>query len=89
MAWRIEFTRHAERDIKQMDAQTARRILRFLHERIAPLDDPRAFGRALQTPRFGDCWRYRIGDYRVIAEIRDTELVIEVVRATHRSRVYR
>jgi len=89
MAWRIEFTRHARRDLKQMDAQTARRILRFLHERVAPLDDPRAFGRALQTPRFGGYWRYRIGDYRVIAEIKDTELVIQVARAKHRSRAYR
>jgi len=89
MAWRIEFTRHARRDLKQMDAQTAQRILRFLHERVAPSDDPRAIGRALQAPRFGDYWRYRVGDYRVIAEIKDADLVIQVVRATHRSRVYR
>jgi len=89
MAWRVEFTRHARRDLKRMDAQTAQRILRFLHERIASLDDPPAYGRALQAPRFGNYWRYRIGDYRVIAEIKDAELVIQVVRAKHRSRVYR
>ncbi|WP_336490765.1 type II toxin-antitoxin system RelE family toxin [Methylobacterium nigriterrae] len=89
MAWRIEFERSAEKELAALGPEAARRILRFLHERVSPLDDPRAMGEALKGVRLGSLWKYRVGDYRVIAAIEDGALRIVVVRIGHRREVYR
>jgi mRNA interferase RelE/StbE len=89
MAWRIELERGAERDLAKLDAQATRRILRFLHERVAALDDPRSIGEALRGTKLGSLWKYRVGDYRVIADIQDNHVRIVVVRIGNRREVYR
>ncbi len=89
MAWTIEFERSAERELDKLGHDTARSILRFLHERIAPLDDPRAIGEALKGSKLGEFWKYRVGDYRVIVNIDDRVVRIVVVRIGNRREVYR
>jgi len=89
MAWKVEFAPAAVRDLSRLDQQTIRRILHFLHSRIATLDDPRSMGEALKGTRLGDFWKYRSGDWRVIANIEDSTLRILVLRVGHRSSVYR
>lgn len=89
MAWRIEFSRAAERELDKLDRQAAKRILRVLHERIAKADDPRTFGEALKGSKLGEFWKYRVGDYRLICAIEDQALRILVVRIGHRREVYR
>ncbi|WP_026285104.1 type II toxin-antitoxin system RelE/ParE family toxin [Thiomonas sp. FB-6] len=89
MAWRIEFSSAARKDVMALDPQVARRITGFLRERVAVLDDPRAIGEALQGSRLGAFWKYRVGDYRVIANIEDQVLRILVVRVGNRREVYR
>jgi len=89
MAWRIEFERAAARELDKLGHEAARRILRFLRDRIAPLDDPRSIGEALRGDRFGDFWKYRVGDYRLIAHIDDSTVRVLVVRVGHRREVYR
>lgn len=89
MAWTIELDRAAERDLAKLDPQDARRILRFLHERVRLLDDPRSIGEALKGSKLGDFWKYRVGDYRIIASIEDGRLRILVVRVGNRREVYR
>jgi mRNA interferase RelE/StbE len=89
MAWRIEFDRAAERDLDKLDPQTARRILTFLHGRVAKLDDPRSIGEALKGSKLGEFWKYRVGDYRIISSIEDGALRILVVRVGNRREVYR
>ena len=89
MAWKVELDSAAERDLDKLDPQIARRILAFLHGRIAPLDDPRSIGEALKGSRLGVYWKYRVGDYRVIANIEDGALRILVVRIGNRREVYR
>jgi mRNA interferase RelE/StbE len=79
MAWRIEFSADASREIDELDKQAARRIEKFLHERIAQLENPRSTGKALQAPLFGELWRYRVGDYRIICRIRDERLIVLVL----------
>jgi mRNA interferase RelE/StbE len=69
--------------------QSAERILRFLRDRVAPLDDVRSSGNALNGGRFGEFWRYRVGDFRVIARIEDAEALILVLRLGNRREVYR
>jgi mRNA interferase RelE/StbE len=89
MAWRIEFDPTAERELGKLDPQIARRILKFLFERVAPLDDPRSIGEALKGSRLGEFWKYRLGDYRIICRIEDGEVIILVVRIGNRREAYR
>jgi mRNA interferase RelE/StbE len=88
MAWKIEFERDAERELNKLDPQSARRILRFLRDRISP-PDARSIGQALKGDRFGEFWRYRVGDYRMIARIDDATALILVLRIGHLREVYR
>lgn len=87
MAWRIDFTKAADKALRKLDRQTAGRVLDELEE-IAKLDDPRSRGKAL-TGNLAGLWRYRVGDYRVVCDIEDGVLVILVVDVAHRREVYR
>ena len=89
MAWKVELDPAAEHELSKIDPQIARRILAFLHGRVAQLDDPRSVGEALKGSKLGAFWKYRVGDYRIIASIEDGELRILVVRVGNRREVYR
>ncbi len=89
MAWRIELDPAAVRELDKIDPQIARRILAFLHGRVAELDDPRSIGKALKGSKLGEFWKYRVGDWRIIASIEDDALRILVVRIGNRREVYR
>lgn len=89
MVWKIEFQRPAERELERLTPDTVRRILRFLHERVAKLDNPRSIGEALRGSDLGNFWKYRVGDYRIIADIDDGTVRILVVRIGNRRDVYR
>ena len=89
MAWRIEFAAAAERELGRLDPPVARRILGFLRDRIAPIEDPRSLGEALKGSDLGAFWKYRVGDYRIIANINDQAVQILVVRIGNRRQVYR
>jgi mRNA interferase RelE/StbE len=88
LAWRIELAESAERELAKLDKQVARRITRYLRERVAPLEDPRGIGEALKGS-LNDYWKYRVGDYRIIADIEDNILRVLVVRIGNRREVYR
>ena len=89
MAWTVELDRAAVRDLRRLDQQTARRILIFLNDRVGTLDDPRNIGEALKGSRLGEFWKYRVGDYRIIARIEDSAVRVLVVRIGNRRNVYR
>jgi len=86
--WRVEFGRAADRDLRKLGAEAERTIARYLRERIATAADPRRFGHALTGDRKG-LWRYRVGDYRIVAAIEDDRFVVLVVTIGHRREVYR
>jgi mRNA interferase RelE/StbE len=88
LAWRIEFLPAAEKELAKLGRAEANRIIQTLKTRIAPLDDPRRLGSAL-SGQLGGLWRWRIGDYRVVARIEDERITILVVRVAHRREVYR
>ena len=88
MAWTIEYTATAKGQLKKLDKPIARRIVDYMDERIAILDNPRSTGKPLTGP-LGDLWRYRVGDYRVICELQDGALRILVVQVGNRREVYR
>lgn len=89
MAWTVELDPAAERELDKLDPQQAKRILRFLFERVAHLDDPRSIGEALKGSRFNTLWKYRVGDYRIISSIEDNVSLILVVKVGDRKEVYR
>jgi len=69
MAHGIELSESADRELNKLGAQSRKRILKFLHERAAKLDNPRSIGEALHGSRLGGFWKYRVGDYRLISKI--------------------
>ncbi len=89
MAWRVELAESATRQLRALDPQIARRILSFLRDRLAPLDDPRSIGEALRGRELGDFWKYRVGDWRIIADLDDGIMLITVVRLGNRRDIYR
>jgi mRNA interferase RelE/StbE len=89
MAWRIEVSDSAAKQLRKLDPQVARRILTFLRDRIAPLDDPRILGEALRGKDLGDFWKYRAGDWRIIADLDDGVMLITVNRLGNRRDVHR
>ncbi len=89
MAWKIDLDPIAERELDKLDPPIARRILSFLYTRVAKLEDPRSIGDALKGAELGSFWKYRVGDYRLIASIEDDILRILVVRIGDRKDVYR
>lgn len=89
MAWKIEVSPFADRELAKLDPQHSRRILKFLNERIAKLDDPRSIGKAMQGSFLGDFWGYRVGDYRLICTIDDKRIVVLLLRVGHRRQIYR
>lgn len=88
MAWMIEYSDTAARQLHKLDRQSARRIVDYLDARVAASGDPRSTGKALTGP-LGGLWRYRIGDHRVICDIMDGALRVLVVRMDDRKEVYR
>jgi mRNA interferase RelE/StbE len=86
--WKIEYTEAADRQLRKLEKSSSRRILDYLHNRVASLEDPRGLGKTLHGP-LGDLWSYRVGDYRIICELRDEQLCILVVRLGHRKDVHR
>ncbi|MFZ9621737.1 MAG: type II toxin-antitoxin system RelE family toxin [Prochlorococcaceae cyanobacterium] len=87
MGWTVELSSGAERQLRKLDPDTARRLGNYLRTLVAETSDPRVRGKALTGPMTG-LWRYRVGDYRLVCELIDQRLVVLVVRLGHRSRIY-
>ena len=88
MAWKVSFTKNALKQLSKLDREIARLIVGFLEEKIAGSSDARRYGHALAGDLKGR-WRYRIGDYRVLCELRDSELLVIVISVGHRKEIYR
>jgi mRNA interferase RelE/StbE len=89
LAWRIEVSDTAEKQLAKLDKPVAKRLRTFLLERLATLDDPRSIGQALKGSELGEFWKYRVGDWRLICQIKDDKILITVVRLGNRREVYR
>ena len=89
MAWTIDYTATAKKQLRKLDGQVARRIVDFMDERVATKNGPRSTGKALTGPMLGAYWRYRVGDCRVICDIQDGALRVLVIQIGNRGKVYR
>ena len=89
MGWTIEYAESVHKAIRKLDRPVQRRLRNFLERRLAQMDNPRRLGVALKGASNRNLWRYRVGDYRIVAEIDDVRIRILVVRVAHRRHVYR
>lgn len=88
MLWAIKYTETSQRQLKKLDKSLALRVLDYMDERVAHLEDPRSLGKNLVGPRLGSYWRYRVGEVRVICDIQDQQVLILVVEVGQRREVY-
>jgi mRNA interferase RelE/StbE len=89
LAWQIEFNESAKKELAKLDRQVARRLIDFLKNGVLNLRDPRSVGQALRGSTLGEFWKYRVGDFRIIASIQDDRMIVLVLRVGNRSDVYR
>jgi len=89
LAWTINYTETARKQLRKLDKQTARRILDFMDQRIASQEDPRSTGKTLTGPLLGAYWRYRVGDCPVICDLQDSVLCILGIEIGNRKEIYR
>ncbi len=89
MAWIIEYADSALKKLRKLDRSVAKGILEYMDDRVATLDDPKSLGKKLLGPRYGVYWRYRVGDVRIICDIKDEKLTVLVVEVGHRKEIYR
>jgi hypothetical protein len=87
LAWRAELSARALNQLSKLDKPTARRIIDYLRE-TASGEDPRSRGKGL-TGNLAGFWRYRVGNYQIVASIEDDELLILAIDIDHRLRIYR
>ena len=87
MAWRVELTPGAERQLQKLDRSAASRITKYLTALVADCPDPRQRGKGL-TGNLSGLWRYRVGDFRVLCRLEDHRLVVLVVGVAHRGEAY-
>ena len=86
--WTIEFDPRAQRELDALDKPIARRVSKFLFERVGNLEHHRQIGERLHGT-LDEYWKYRVGDYRIICSLEDDLLVVLVLRVGHRREIYK
>ena len=87
MIYQIVTTDKFDKSFKKLDKQTQKIIKAWIEKNLIGCENPRLHGKGLTANKSGQ-WRYRVGDYRILAEIRESELVLVLVEVGHRSRIY-
>ena len=87
MCYSVVFSKEALKALKKLDRHTAALILGWVRKNLEGCEDPRAHGKGL-TANYSGKWRYRVGDYRLLAEIQDDRICILILKVGHRSEVY-
>jgi len=88
MKYRVDYTQDSKKFLKKMNKYDAGLLIKWIEKHLVDCENPRAFGKGLTANRSGQ-WRYRIGDYRIIADIQDDKVLILIIDINHRSEVYR
>lgn len=89
MAWKIELSKQARKDLKALSKSTQIRIVRFIDERLAKLDNPKLIGKSLSGQKYKSIWCYRVGDHRLLATIANDVITVTIIEIGHRREVYR
>lgn len=87
MKYRVVFSERAKKQLKKIDKHISSLIIAWLEKNVDGTENPRLHGKSLVENRTGQ-WRYRIGDYRIICEIKDEEVTVLVLEVGHRRSIY-
>jgi len=87
MKYSVEYTPQAVKSLRKLDQHTRHLILAWIEKNLVSCREPRQHEKGLSANRSGQ-WRYRVGDYRILAEIMDYKIVILVLNIGHRSNIY-
>jgi mRNA interferase RelE/StbE len=88
MSWKLRYSDKARKQLRKLDATKRAIILSWMDKNIDGCDDPRVHGKGLVENHTGE-WRYRIGDFRVLCDIQDDQLVVLAFKVDHRNKVYK
>lgn len=86
--YQVRFSKNALKQLKKLDKSVSALILGWIRKNLEECDNPRIHGKALVANKSGQ-WRYRVGDYRILAEIIDAEVIILVINIGHRKDIYK
>lgn len=87
MTWEIDYSETATKFLTKLDKQNAKRIVDFMSTRVSTLKDPRTLAKPLKG-NLSSLWRYRVGDYRIICDIQDEQIMVSVLTIGHRKSIY-
>lgn len=87
MKYDVEYSKTAMNTIKKMDSSASKLIRTWIEKNLMNTENPRIKGKVL-TGDLKGLWRYRVGDYRILAEIQDAKIVILILDIGHRSKIY-
>jgi len=87
MSWKLRYSKKADKQLSKLDAPQSRIIVAWLTKNINGCEDPMKFGKALSAEH-GRKWRYRIGNYRVLVDIQDNDLLVLALEVGHRKDIY-
>ncbi len=88
MKYRVDYTRKAEKQLSKLDAPVRKRINKWIRTNLDGCEDPTAYGKPL-TASLKGYWSYRVGDYRIIADIQDDKILILIAEVGHRREIYK
>jgi len=88
LAWTVEFSKTAVKQLKKIDKHEQKKIINFLKEKIENQSTPTLHGKSLKGDK-SDLWRYRVGDYRIICQLENKELMVLVLTVGHRKNIYK
>jgi mRNA interferase RelE/StbE len=87
MTWTLRYSAKVDKQLTKLDKGKARILVAWLNKHIDACENPRAWGKALSGSHAGK-WRYRVGQYRVLVDMQDKELVVLALEIGHRSGIY-
>jgi mRNA interferase RelE/StbE len=88
MSYKVEFSDIALKKLKKLDKYQASLLLGYIEKNLVDYIDPRTIGKPLEATHKGK-WRYKVGDYRILALIEDKKILITVIDIGHRRDIYK
>ncbi|WP_462420262.1 type II toxin-antitoxin system RelE family toxin [Salinicoccus sp. Marseille-QA3877] len=88
MKYKLKIEKKALKKLKKMDKNRSALLISWINKNLVDTDDPRKHGKALSGDYRG-LWRYRVGDYRIVAMIKDDEILISIINLGHKKDVYK
>ena len=87
MTWKVRLDKHAVKQLLKLEKSIQRRLIEFLKNKIENCDNPRFIGKPLKG-KLKNLWRYRVGDYRIICQIKSKEILVLILAFKHRKEAY-